>query len=153
MGNPKKGKGKAAPASSGSSKKKGKKKAATAAGEGPQRQRQRAHGCGGRRPLRPCRLAARCHARPLHVQQPAGTSCSVGSNSSGCVLHADCLDPRCMHLRHIHLHARASPGLDNVEDGEELQYDPTAYDCMHVMSLDWPCLRHVPHLLICMRFQ
>lgn len=33
------------------------------------------------------------------------------------------------------------PGVDEVEEGEELQYDPTAYDCMHVMSLDWPCLR------------
>ena len=33
------------------------------------------------------------------------------------------------------------PGVDGVEEGEELQYDPTAYDCMHVMSLDWPCLR------------
>lgn len=32
-------------------------------------------------------------------------------------------------------------GVDEVGDDEELQYDPTAYDCMHVMSLDWPCLR------------
>ena len=34
-----------------------------------------------------------------------------------------------------------APGVDDVEEGEELQYDPTAYDCMHIMSLDWPCLR------------
>lgn len=35
----------------------------------------------------------------------------------------------------------AGSGLDEVGEDEELQYDPTAYDCMHVMSLDWPCLR------------
>lgn len=32
------------------------------------------------------------------------------------------------------------PGKDSVEDGERLQYDPTAYDCMSSMRLDWPCL-------------
>ncbi|CAK0738302.1 hypothetical protein CVIRNUC_001023 [Coccomyxa viridis] len=32
------------------------------------------------------------------------------------------------------------PGVDEVGEDEELQYDPTAYDCMHAMSLDWPCL-------------
>ena len=31
------------------------------------------------------------------------------------------------------------PG-DAMEDGETLQYDPTAYDCMSSMSLDWPSL-------------
>ena len=35
----------------------------------------------------------------------------------------------------------AGSGVDEVGEDEELQYDPTAYDCMHVMSLDWPCLR------------
>ena len=33
------------------------------------------------------------------------------------------------------------PGLDEVGEDEELQYDPSTYDCMHNMSLDWPCLR------------
>jgi ribosome assembly protein RRB1 len=32
------------------------------------------------------------------------------------------------------------PGRDALEDGETLQYDPTAYDCMSSMSLDWPAL-------------
>ncbi|CAL8471187.1 g10729 [Coccomyxa elongata] len=32
------------------------------------------------------------------------------------------------------------PGLDEVGEDEELQYDPSTYDCMHHMSLDWPCL-------------
>ena len=32
------------------------------------------------------------------------------------------------------------PGRDTVEDGETLQYDPSVYDCMSNMSLDWPCL-------------
>ncbi|EFN54331.1 hypothetical protein CHLNCDRAFT_135568 [Chlorella variabilis] len=31
------------------------------------------------------------------------------------------------------------PG-DAVEEGETLQYDPTAYDCLSSMSLDWPSL-------------
>ena len=39
-------------------------------------------------------------------------------------------------------------GVDQVGDDEELQYDPTAYDCMHVMSLDWPCLRCACSLLL-----
>jgi ribosome assembly protein RRB1 len=33
------------------------------------------------------------------------------------------------------------PGVDPVEDDEELDYDPTAYDCLHRLQLDWPCLR------------
>ena len=37
------------------------------------------------------------------------------------------------------------PGLDEVGEDEELQYDPSTYDCMHTMSLDWPCLRCVAH--------
>lgn len=32
------------------------------------------------------------------------------------------------------------PGKDTLEEGETLQYDPTAYDCMSSMSLEWPCL-------------
>ncbi|CAM6100422.1 unnamed protein product [Calypogeia fissa] len=32
------------------------------------------------------------------------------------------------------------PGVDNLEDGEELQFDPTAYDCLHAFHLGWPCL-------------
>ncbi|KAI3435911.1 hypothetical protein D9Q98_001969 [Chlorella vulgaris] len=31
------------------------------------------------------------------------------------------------------------PG-DTLEEGETLQFDPTAYDCMSSMSLDWPSL-------------
>lgn len=33
------------------------------------------------------------------------------------------------------------PGVDGIEDGEELQFDPTAYDCLHAFNLGWPCLR------------
>lgn len=32
------------------------------------------------------------------------------------------------------------PGRDTLEEGEALQYDPTAYDCMSNMSLEWPSL-------------
>jgi ribosome assembly protein RRB1 len=32
------------------------------------------------------------------------------------------------------------PGRNKLEDGETLQYDPTAYDCMSSMSLEWPSL-------------
>ncbi|CAK9238043.1 unnamed protein product [Sphagnum troendelagicum] len=32
------------------------------------------------------------------------------------------------------------PGVDGMEDGEELQFDPTAYDCLHAFHLGWPCL-------------
>lgn len=31
------------------------------------------------------------------------------------------------------------PG-DEMGEGETLQYDPSVYDCMSAMSLDWPCL-------------
>jgi hypothetical protein len=27
------------------------------------------------------------------------------------------------------------PGVDGMEDGEELQFDPTAYDCLHAFHL------------------
>ena len=32
------------------------------------------------------------------------------------------------------------PGYDQLEEDETLQYDPTAYDCMHSLALEWPCL-------------
>ncbi|KAJ7544891.1 hypothetical protein O6H91_09G097800 [Diphasiastrum complanatum] len=32
------------------------------------------------------------------------------------------------------------PGVDGIEDGEELQFDPSAYDCLHAFQLGWPCL-------------
>ncbi|KAK9811267.1 hypothetical protein WJX72_000900 [[Myrmecia] bisecta] len=32
------------------------------------------------------------------------------------------------------------PGADPIDEGEVLQYDPSAYDCLHAFSLDWPCL-------------
>lgn len=32
------------------------------------------------------------------------------------------------------------PGMQQLEEGEELEYDVTAYDCLHRFSLEWPCL-------------
>ncbi len=32
------------------------------------------------------------------------------------------------------------PGRDSLEEGEELDYDRTAYDCLSAFSLDWPAL-------------
>ena len=32
------------------------------------------------------------------------------------------------------------PGVDALDEGETLQYDPTAYDCLHALRLEWPCL-------------
>ena len=32
-------------------------------------------------------------------------------------------------------------GVDGVQDGEALQYDPTAYSCLHQLTFEWPCLR------------
>ncbi|EFJ52570.1 hypothetical protein VOLCADRAFT_55730, partial [Volvox carteri f. nagariensis] len=32
------------------------------------------------------------------------------------------------------------PGIDPVDEDEELAYDPTAYDCLHRFEVDWPCL-------------
>ncbi|CAM6036599.1 unnamed protein product [Sphagnum compactum] len=37
-------------------------------------------------------------------------------------------------------HGVWQPGVDGMEDGEELQFDPTAYDCLHAFHLGWPCL-------------
>ena len=31
--------------------------------------------------------------------------------------------------------------MDGVENGEVLDYDPTAYDCLTAFSVDWPSLR------------
>jgi hypothetical protein len=28
-----------------------------------------------------------------------------------------------------------------VNEGETLQYDPTAYDCLHQLTIEWPSLR------------
>mmetsp|Transcript_16703 Transcript_16703/g.30245 ORF Transcript_16703/g.30245 Transcript_16703/m.30245 type:complete len:476 (-) Transcript_16703:307-1734(-) len=32
------------------------------------------------------------------------------------------------------------PGIDPIGEDEELEYDPTAYDCFHKFQVDWPCL-------------
>jgi hypothetical protein len=42
------------------------------------------------------------------------------------------MHPRCLQVWR--------PGVDPVGEGEELSYDPTAYDCLHKFSLEWPCL-------------
>lgn len=41
------------------------------------------------------------------------------------------------------------PGRDTIDGDETLQYDPTAYDCMSSMSLEWPSLSFdiVPDIL------
>lgn len=39
------------------------------------------------------------------------------------------------------------PGTDDLEDGEDLEYDPSAYDCLHAFQLEWPCLR-CAHLML-----
>ncbi|QDZ22990.1 WD40 repeat domain-containing protein [Chloropicon primus] len=31
-------------------------------------------------------------------------------------------------------------GVDPIEEGEELSYDPTAYECLHRFRFSWPCL-------------
>lgn len=33
------------------------------------------------------------------------------------------------------------PGVDDIEEGEELQCDPSAYNSLHAFHVDWPCLR------------
>ncbi len=33
------------------------------------------------------------------------------------------------------------PGVDGMGEDEELDYDPSAYDCLHSFQLEWPCLR------------
>ncbi|GAB2293027.1 hemolysin III domain membrane protein [Dionaea muscipula] len=32
------------------------------------------------------------------------------------------------------------PGVDDMEDGEELQFDPSAYNSLHAFNVGWPCL-------------
>ncbi len=32
------------------------------------------------------------------------------------------------------------PSVYELQEGEELDYDPTAYKCMHEMGVEWPCL-------------
>lgn len=32
------------------------------------------------------------------------------------------------------------PGVDKLEDGEDLEYDPSAYIMYHSMQTEWPCL-------------
>ncbi|EGG20186.1 glutamate-rich WD repeat-containing protein 1 [Cavenderia fasciculata] len=36
------------------------------------------------------------------------------------------------------------PGVDALEDDEYLTYDSTAYDMMHSMTVEWPCLSFQP---------
>lgn len=33
------------------------------------------------------------------------------------------------------------PGVDKIEEGEELQCDPSAYNSLHAFNIGWPCLR------------
>lgn len=35
-----------------------------------------------------------------------------------------------------------------MQEGEALDYDPTAYDCLHQFTLDWPCLRQAKSVLL-----
>ena len=32
------------------------------------------------------------------------------------------------------------PGVDQLEDGEELVYDPSTYEYLHAFTMKWPCL-------------
>jgi ribosome assembly protein RRB1 len=32
------------------------------------------------------------------------------------------------------------PGIDALPAGEELEYDPSAYELYHALSVEWPCL-------------
>ncbi|GAM25138.1 hypothetical protein SAMD00019534_083130, partial [Acytostelium subglobosum LB1] len=36
------------------------------------------------------------------------------------------------------------PGVDTIQEGEELTYDSSAYDMMHTMTVEWPCLSFHP---------
>ena len=33
-------------------------------------------------------------------------------------------------------------GVDKLEEGEKLQFDPSAYNYMLALSIGWPCLRY-----------
>lgn len=37
-------------------------------------------------------------------------------------------------------HKVFQPGVQPLEEGQELDYDSTAYTCYHKMSVEWPCL-------------
>ena len=46
------------------------------------------------------------------------------------------------NLTKAHLYLQVwRAGTDTMQEGEALDYDPTAYDCLHQFTLDWPCLR------------
>ena len=32
------------------------------------------------------------------------------------------------------------PGVDGMAEDEELQFDPSTYDLLHALQLEWPCL-------------
>lgn len=34
------------------------------------------------------------------------------------------------------------PGMEEGDAELELEFDPSAYDCLHAMRLEWPCLRY-----------
>lgn len=40
------------------------------------------------------------------------------------------------------------PGVDKLEEGEELQCDVSAYDSLHAFNIGWPCLRSLSHFTI-----
>ncbi|KAH7307800.1 hypothetical protein KP509_22G078400 [Ceratopteris richardii] len=54
------------------------------------------------------------------------------------------------------------PGVDGLDENEQLQFDPSVYDCLHAFNLGWPCLsfdfirdelglvrNEFPHTLFC----
>ncbi|KAJ0683805.1 hypothetical protein HanOQP8_Chr11g0387081 [Helianthus annuus] len=38
------------------------------------------------------------------------------------------------------------PGVDALEEGEELQCDPSAYNSLHAFHIGWPCLRFITYI-------
>ncbi|CAL1379201.1 unnamed protein product [Linum trigynum] len=44
------------------------------------------------------------------------------------------------------------PGVDKLEDGEELECDPSAYNSLHAFHIGWPCLRLLTICLTLTRF-
>ena len=34
-------------------------------------------------------------------------------------------------------------GIDKLEEGEELQCDPSAYNALHAFHIGWPCMRYL----------
>ncbi len=49
--------------------------------------------------------------------------------------HPEVLSSKCSVI------GSTAAGTDAMQEGEALDYDPTAYDCLHQFTLDWPCLR------------